>query len=263
MTDLMKISIITVCFNSAGTIADTMRSVASQTHREIEHIVIDGASTDDTLKLVRQYGAHVATLVSEPDRGIYDAMNKGLSLATGDVIGFLNSDDIYADPQTLDRIAQAFQGLAIDAVFGDLVFVDPRDTQSVVRYWRATPHRPGACASGWMPPHPTLYVRQSALRLSGGFCLDYRLQADFELTLRLFEIHKIRALYIPEVLVRMRMGGATTGSLRNIIHGNIEASLACRRNGFPGGFGFIAKKMASRLPQFLSKPKTGRTFWPL
>ena len=251
----MKITIITVAYNSARTIGDTLRSVAAQSHADIEHIVIDGASTDGTLDVVRREGQHVSRVVSQPDRGIYDAMNKGLALATGDAVGFLNSDDMFATEHSVAHLAATLESNAVDAVFGDLVFVDAKDTQRVVRYWRAQPHLPGASASGWMPPHPTLYVRLDALRRSGGFSLNYRLQADFELTLRLFEIQKIRASYLPEVLVRMRMGGATTGSLRNIIRGNVEASRACRSNGFPGGLRFIARKMASRLPQFLTRPQ--------
>lgn len=250
----MKISIVTVAFNSARTIGDTLRSVAAQTHPDIEHIVVDGGSTDGTLSVVRDHGQRVARLVSEADRGIYDAMNKGLALATGDVVGFLNSDDLFDNEHTIAHLARALDAAAIDAAFGDLVFVAPNNVQKVVRYWRSRNHRKGACAHGWMPPHPTFYVRREVLLRNGGFCLDFRLQADFELSLRLFEIQRIRATYLPEVLVRMRMGGATTGSLRNIVRGNMEAALACRRNGFPGGLQFIARKMSSRLPQFLDRP---------
>lgn len=251
---LPTVSIITVCFNSARTIGDTLRSVAAQHHANIEHIVIDGGSTDDTLAMVRSAGAHVAQLVSEPDGGIYDAMNKGLARANGDVVGFLNSDDMLAGPDVIGDIARAFATHPTDAVFGNLVFVDQLDVSRTVRYWQATPHTPGACARGWMPPHPTLYVRRDLLQASGGFCLDYRLQADFELILRLFEVQGLRALHLPQVLIRMRMGGATTGSLRNVIRGNLEASRACRRNGFPGGALFIARKLLSRIPQFFAGP---------
>lgn len=250
----MKISVVTVCRNSGATIGDTLRSVASQSHPDIEHLVIDGVSTDSTLDVVREHGAHVAQLVSECDRGIYDAMNKGLRLATGDVVGFLNADDILADKDVLARIAQGMADASVDAVYGDLVFVAPQDTQRVLRYWRPGPYHGGLCTSGWMVPHPTFYVRRKVLAENQGFSPEYRLAADFELMLRLFEVAKIRSAYLPTTLVRMRMGGATTGSLGNIIRGNLEAAHACRRHGYAGGIGFIVRKVARRIPQFFSRP---------
>ena len=253
----MKISIITVAYNSAATIADTLRSVAAQTYPDIEHIVIDGASTDDTLTVVKAHGRHVQVLVSERDHGIYDAMNKGLALASGQIVGFLNSDDMLADPGAVTRIAQGFSATTVDAVYGDLVFVDPIDTARVVRYWQPGPYRTGLVPKGWMPPHPTFYVRRDVLRANGGFNVDYRLQADFDLMLRLFEIAKIRSNYLPSTLVRMRIGGATTGSIGNIVRGNLEAANACRQHGYPGGIGFILGKLARRVPQFFNRaPRT-------
>jgi glycosyltransferase involved in cell wall biosynthesis len=250
----MKISIITVAFNSAMTIGETLRSVASQTHGDIEHIVIDGASTDGTMEIVRREGLHLACVVSAKDRGIYDAMNKGLALATGEIVGFLNSDDVFESPDSVALIAEAFLRDTVAGVYGDLVFVDPKNVERVTRYWRPGPHVPGACAKGWMVPHPTFYVRRSDLHRVGGFDLDYKLQADFDLMLRLFEKERIKTKYLPKVLVRMRLGGATTGSFSNIIKGNIEAGRACKRAGFSGGLLFVARKMASRLPQFFARP---------
>jgi glycosyltransferase involved in cell wall biosynthesis len=250
----VKISIVTVAFNSAATIADTLRSVAAQTHPDIEHIVVDGASRDDTMAIVRRDGAHVARAVSEPDRGIYDAMNKGIALATGDVVGFLNSDDMLADTSAAAAIAQAFADSGADAVFGDILMVDPVYLDRVRRYWRPGPHRPGALLRGWLAPHPTLYVRRQMLLDCGGFDLVYTLQADFDLELRLFEQMKIRSHYLPRTLVRMRMGGASTGSWRNVLKGNLEAADSARRHGHGGGLGFIARKLLSRVPQFLSRP---------
>lgn len=250
----MKITIITVCFNSAATIADTLHSVAAQTYPEIEHLIIDGGSKDQTLDIIRLHGAHVKQLVSERDGGIYDAMNKGLRLSTGDVVGFLNSDDMLADPQVIERIARALVSPDIDAAYGDLVFVDPADTRRVVRFWRSGLHFKGACVRGWMPPHPTFYARRALLLEIGGFNQQYRLQADFDLMLRLFELRGVRSAYIPSVLVRMRTGGATTSGLGNVIRGNIEAARSCREHGFPGGLRFILTKVARRLPQFLTRP---------
>jgi glycosyltransferase involved in cell wall biosynthesis len=251
----MRISVVTVSYNSAATIGDTLRSVAAQTHPDVEHVVIDGGSRDGTQDVVRQQGAHVAQFVSERDRGIYDGMNKGLARATGDVVGFLNSDDMFASPEALASLAAAFADEAVDAVYADLVFVDPVDTSHVVRYWRPGPYVPGSCRGGWMPPHPTFYVRRRVLQANPPFDLEFRLQADFELILRLFEVVKIRSRYLPETLVRMRVGGATTGSWRNIVRGNIEAARASRKNGFRGGLLFMLTKMLRRLPQFLARPK--------
>ncbi len=247
----MKISIITVSYNSASTIYDTLQSVFSQTYTNIEHIVIDGGSTDSTLDIIKNNGDRVAQLVSERDGGIYDAMNKGLNLATGEVIGFLNSDDYLASSDSIALIAEALARDSIDAAYGDLVFVDAKNTNRVVRLWRPGPHIAGSCTKGWMAPHPTFYARRAVVLRAGGFDLRYKLQSDFDLMLRLFEIEGIEAMYIPKTLVRMRMGGATTGSFRNIIKGNVEAANSCKSHGYPGGISFVARKLASRVPQFL------------
>ncbi len=251
----MKISIITVSFNSARTIGDTLRSVAAQSFNNIEHILVDGGSADETMEIVRREGNHLAAIVSEPDNGIYDAMNKGLGLATGDVVGFLNSDDLLATPDSIAAIAAGFSNEAVEGVYGDLVFVDPKKIERVVRFWRPGQHVSGACAKGWMPPHPTFYVRRNVLVRNGGFDTNYKLQSDFDLMLRLFEKERIKNRYLPEVLVRMRLGGATTGSIRNIIKGNLEAARACRKASFPGGIFFIARKIFRRFPQFFSRPR--------
>lgn len=249
----MKISVITVSFNSAQTILDTLRSVSSQTYKDIEHIVIDGSSTDQTIDIVKREGGKLAHIVSEPDQGIYDAMNKGLSLATGEVVGFLNSDDMFASSGSVALIAEAFLDHTIEGVYGDLVFVDPRDVERITRYWQPGVHVAGACAKGWMAPHPTFYVRRDTLHRVDGFDLTYKLQADFDLMLRLFEKEHIKTKYLPKTLVRMRVGGATTGNIFNIIKGNIEAERACKRAGFSGGLPFMIQKMGSRLPQFFAR----------
>jgi glycosyltransferase involved in cell wall biosynthesis len=250
----MKISIITVAYNSAATILDTLRSVASQTYADIEYIVIDGGSRDDTVALVQRYAASKTILVSEPDKGIYDAMNKGLALATGDVVGFLNSDDILANKEVISKIANEFSDSKIDACYGDLVYVAQDDLSKVVRYWKSRSYEPGLCAKGWMPAHPTFYVRRSVYQRHGGFDLSMKLQADFEMALKLLHTHQIRTKYLPEVLVRMRMGGASNASIKNVILGNMEASRACIKHGVPGGFLFIVRKVLSRIPQFFQRP---------
>lgn len=181
----MKISIITVCYNSAGTLADTLASVREQLYPHIEHIVVDGASSDGSVEIIRTKGQRVATFVSEPDQGIYDAMNKGLQLATGDVVGFLNSDDVFAHDDVVSTIAQTMLEPSIDACYGDLVYVSQDDTNKVVRYWKSREYQPGLCAKGWMPAHPTFYARRTVYQRHGGFDLSLKLQADFEMALRL------------------------------------------------------------------------------
>jgi len=250
----MKISIITVCYNSAGTLADTLASVREQLYPHIEHIVVDGASSDGSVEIIRTKGQRVATFVSEPDQGICDAMNKGLQLATGDVVGFLNSDDVFAHDDVVSTIAQTMLEPSIDACYGDLVYVSQDDTNKVVRYWKSREYQPGLCAKGWMPAHPTFYARRTVYQRHGGFDLSLKLQADFEMALRLLDIGGIRTAYLPEVLVRMRAGGASNASLRNVVQGNLEAAQACRKHGLPGGFRFIAGKILSRIPQFLHRP---------
>ena len=252
----MKISVITVSYNSAATIADTLASVASQSHPDIEHIVIDGGSRDATADIVRAHGSRIAHFVSEPDRGIYDAMNKGLALATGEVVGFLNSDDVYAHADVLASIAQAMRPSTVDACHGNLVFVDPARPERVVRYWQSRQHEQGLCARGWMPAHPTFYARRDAYARHGGFDLSFRIAADFEMCLRLLDVAGLRSVHIPEVLVRMRTGGESTRSLANVLKSNREAARACVKHGLPGGAGFVLRKVASKLPQLVRRPRS-------
>ena len=250
----MKISIITVCFNSADTLAETLRSVREQTYQNIEHIIIDGGSTDQTLDVLAREGPHVAKIVSEPDRGIYDAMNKGLAVATGDIVGFLNSDDVLSHATVVSRIAGALTDPAIDACYGDLVYVAQHDLNKLVRYWKSSDYRPGLFERGWVPAHPTFYARRTLYQRYGGFDLQFRLAADFEMLLRLFEAHNIVSVYIPEVLVKMRLGGATNVSFENVRRQNMEIARAFRKYGLQPGLKLFAFRLMSRLSQFLRKP---------
>jgi len=250
----MKFSIITVVRNGAATIADTIESVARQRHIEIEHLIIDGASTDGTLQVVERYRDRLAHVVSEPDRGIYDAMNKGIALATGEIVGFLNADDAYAYDEVLSDVSKRFEDESIDAVYGDLVYVSEADTSRVVRYWRSGDYTAGQFKSGWMPAHPTFFVRRHIYERLGGFDLSFKLQSDFDLTMRFMEIHRIKTAYLPRILVRMRTGGATNRSVRNVIKGNLEAYRACKKNSVAVSPLFIFRKLFSRVPQFLSRP---------
>jgi glycosyltransferase involved in cell wall biosynthesis len=251
----VKISVITVVYNGASTIEDTILSVAAQTHPEVEHIVVDGGSTDGTVQIIERHRDKLARVISEPDEGIYDAMNKGIACATGEVIGTLNSDDVYADGGVLAMVAEAFADPGLDACYGDLVYVDREHGERVVRYWTSRPYEAGLFERGWMPAHPTFYVRRRVYERYGGFDLEYRIQSDFELTMRFLRIHHIRSLYIPRIMVRMRMGGTTNNRLSNIIKGNLESYRACRKHGIAVTPLFFVKKILSRLPQFVRRPQ--------
>ncbi len=251
----MKISVITVSYNSAATMEDTLRSVAAQRYQEVEHLIVDGGSRDGTLEIIDRHRATLAQVVSEPDQGVWDAMNKGIALARGEVVGFLNADDVYADERCLETVAAAFADPEVDACYADLVYVDRMDTGRVVRYWRSRDFTPGLFRLGWMPAHPTFFVRRCIYARCGGFDLRYPRQSDFELAMRLLEVHRIRARYIPRILVKMRTGGMSNNSWRNILRGNLEAYRACRSSGIRVTPLFIVRKMLSRLPQFFAKPE--------
>lgn len=248
----MKISIITATYNSAATVADTLRSVAAQDHPEVEHVVVDGLSTDETLQIVGSF-PHVATCRSEKDQGIYDAMNKGISLATGDIVGILNSDDFYADPQVLSRVAAAFRDPEVQAVYGDLVYVHPGQTTKVTRYWKAGSYRISSFRYGWMPPHPAFFVRRSVYDQLGVFNTGLRSAADYELMLRILYKHRLKAAYIPNVLVRMREGGMSNASLKNRLKANREDRLAWKYNDVKPYFFTLYLKPFRKIFQFIIK----------
>ena len=246
----MKISVITVAYNSAKTIADTLDAVAMQTHTDIEHLVIDGASKDGTVEMVRSHINPHIRLISEPDKGIYDAMNKGLAQATGEVVGFLNSDDFYADAEVLAKIASAFQDPAVDACYADLVYVT-QDNSRVVRYWKSKPFAKGDFAKGWSPAHPTFYVRRSAVVRLGVFDLSYKLAADVDFMMRYLESGNLKSRYIPEMFVHMRTGGVSNQSWRNRIQVNREIFQALKMNNVAFSRSvFLITKLLVRLKQF-------------
>lgn len=251
----MKISIITAVHNGAMTIEETLCSVAKQTHDHVEHIVVDGGSSDGTLEIVESYRAGLGTVISEPDLGMYDAMNKGIAQATGDIVGTLNADDVYAHEEVLARVAEEFASLRIDACYADLIFVGRHHLDRTVRYWKSCPFRAGLFAHGWIPAHPTFFARRTMYRRFGGFDVQYAFQSDFELLLRLLEIHRIRAKYVPEIFVKMRMGGTSNKSIRNLVRGNLESYRACRYHGLKvSPIPFFTRKFLYRLPQFWMRP---------
>jgi glycosyltransferase involved in cell wall biosynthesis len=227
----MKLSIITAVFNSKNFIADCIRSVFNQTYEDIEYIIIDGGSIDGTLDIIKKYQSGIATFISEKDDGIYDAMNKGLKLATGEVIGFLNADDFYPSPDILGRVAKVFENNNIESCYGDLVYVNNADTEKVIRYWRSGSFSIRKFYRGWMPPHPTFFVRRAAYEKYGFFNLGLGSAADYELMLRFLVKHKISTSYIPEVLVKMRGGGVSNVSVKNRIKANRMDRRAWSVNG--------------------------------
>jgi glycosyltransferase involved in cell wall biosynthesis len=252
----LKITVITVCYNSAAHIADALRSVDSQTWKDTEHIIVDGASADDTMKIVRSHPQPWRRAISEVDKGIYDAMNKGILMAEGEVIGFINSDDFYSSPHVLARVADAFTDPSVDACYGDLCYVERDNIETVVRYWHSSGFSPGLFLRGWCPPHPTFFVRKSVYERLNTFDLQYRIAADVELMARFMEVHRIETRYIPEVLVTMRLGGTTNRSWSNVVKQNREIFRALKAHGLrPSLASFGLGKVLSRSKQFLARPK--------
>ncbi|WP_016954012.1 glycosyltransferase family 2 protein [Catenovulum agarivorans] len=248
----IKISIITATYNSAKTVVDAIKSVNAQTYQNIEHIIIDGGSKDDTVDVVKRSGERIGILISEPDKGIYDALNKGINAATGDVIGFMHSDDIFADEHAVAQIVKAFEDSQADSVYADLDYVQKNDTTKVVRKWISGDFKFEKLKSGWMPPHPTFYMKREKYQLLGGFDLSYRIAADYDSILRYLWKGKVSTHYIPEVLVKMRVGGASNRSLKNIIQKSKEDKLALKTNGLPWLRALTFKNL-SKIPQFLKK----------
>jgi glycosyltransferase involved in cell wall biosynthesis len=246
----MKISVITATYNSVRTLEDCLDSVRRQSHALVEHIVIDGVSSDGTLELLQARRADLDVLVSEPDRGIYDALNKGLALASGDVVGFLHSDDFYAADDVLACVAAAFDDADVDAVYGDLDYVRQQDVSRRVRRWQAGSFRPSDLKLGWMPPHPTLFVRRGGYQRIGGFDLRFRIAADYLSVLQLFSTPGFNTVYLPRVLVKMRLGGASNGSLSSLMRKSREDLAALRLTGVGGPLTLVAKNLR-KLPQFL------------
>jgi glycosyltransferase involved in cell wall biosynthesis len=228
--DRPTISVITVCFNCVETLNDALQSVATQSWPLVEHIVIDGASTDDTLSVIDHYRPLLAQVVSEPDCGIYDAMNKGLALASGDIVCFLNADDFYAHSDVLANVARLMTQNHLDALFGDVVFFHPGAPQKIVRRYSSRNFHPNRMQFGWMPAHPALFIRHEVFKRVGGFRDDYRIAGDFEFVARAFTHNDLRYQYQAEIMVKMRTGGVSTAGLRSKILLNKEVLRACREN---------------------------------
>ncbi|MCB9282501.1 MAG: glycosyltransferase [Lewinellaceae bacterium] len=245
----MKISIVTVTLNRCDTLRDAIESVLSQTI-PVEHIIVDGGSTDGTMDLVQSYGTRIARWISEPDQGIYDAMNKGIQLATGDIVGILNADDFYRHEQVLKRVMNVFEKEGVDSVYGDLEYVDPLQTERVVRAWKAGRFEAEDFLLGWMPPHPTFFVKKKVYDQHGLYRPQFLSAGDYEMMLRLLYKHRISTAYLPEVLVRMRTGGVSNRNIWRRLAANAEDRQAWRVNGIKAPFYTTILKPLRKVGQF-------------
>lgn len=247
----MKVSIITVSFNAAETIEDTLQSVAAQTHPDIEHIVIDGGSTDGTINIIERYASGIATFISESDKGIYDAMNKGLAYASGGIVGILNSDDTYAYHHVISDIVHVMLQSGAAAAYADLQYVRRDNANTVVRHWRSGEYRMDKFVKGWMPPHPTFFLQKSAYEQYGFFRDDLRSSADYELMLRMLYKHRLSACYLPKVTVKMKMGGQSNANLGNRLKAREEDKKAWEVNDLKPAWYTIWMKPLRKLGQFI------------
>lgn len=251
------VSIITVTFDSSSTIGDTLESVRKQTYNNIEHIVVDGCSCDNTLDIVRSY-PHVRKCLCEKDRGVYDAMNKGLQMATGDIIGILNSDDFYSSSDIIAKVVNVFEKTNVKTVYGDLQYVHCKQVNQVMRNWVSGNFKPTSFKFGWMPPHPSFFVKKEVYEKVGPFNLSFQCAADYEMMLRILYKYRFNSSYLPEVLVKMRTGGISNGSIRKRLHANKEDRLAWKLNGLRPYFFTLYLKPLRKIFQFVNKEQIKR-----
>lgn len=251
----MKISIITVTYNSSETIADCIKSVYNQTYSDIEHIIIDGNSKDNTLKIINSIPNRISKIISEPDLGIYDAMNKGLKLATGEVVGILNSDDFFYDYSIIAKIVNTFSLKNCDCLFGDIVYVNRKDTAKIIRYWKSSVMPKHGFSYGWHPAHPSFYVKKEIYQEYGYFKIKYQFSADFELMLRLLHKNLISYSYLAIPMVRMRLGGKTSKNLNNVYLGNKECVHAFKDNNIKISILYLFFRFLMKIKQFRNHPK--------
>ena len=252
---MQKVSVITVAYNSVKTIQDTIESVLRQDYPQIEYILIDGASTDGTVDIVKSYGDRITHVISEPDRGMYDALNKGLALASGDIIGMLNSDDFYIHSQVISTVVTTLQNTQVDCVFADMVYVNPNNLNKVVRYYSSAPFNPRRFAYGWMPGHPTVFIKRWAYDRYGYFKTNYKIAADYELLTRFLAKHQLPYTYVPQVWVKMRTGGISTRNLMSNWILNREIVRACAENGIRTNLLNVFSKYFTKILQLVRRPR--------
>ncbi|MEI5639551.1 MULTISPECIES: glycosyltransferase family 2 protein [unclassified Pseudoalteromonas] len=250
----MKVSIITVCYNSSATIEDTIKSVLSQDYQDIEYILIDGGSTDSTLDIINKYRDRITSIISEPDEGIYDAMNKGIKNATGEIVGILNSDDFYEAKNVISEMVSKFDS-DTEIVFGDLIFVKPENIEKVTRFYSLPNFKAWKLRFGWMPPHPATFIKKSVYDRFGLYKINYKISADYEVFVRFLLVNKVRFKYVSKTLVRMRDGGVSTSGLKSSITLNKEIVMACKENGVYTNLFILMLKLPFKLLELLKRPK--------
>lgn len=248
----MKVSIITITYNSGATLKDTIESVVNQSYGDIEYIIVDGKSTDNTLSITESYKDKISKVISEKDKGLYDALNKGIALATGDLIGIIHSDDFYTDNFVIEKIINSIEENNSDAVYADLYYVDKLDTNKIFRKWKSGNYKHGQFLNGWMPPHPTFFAKRSCYEKFGSFNLSFVSAADYELMLRFIHKHKINLSYLPEFIVKMRVGGKSNVTLNNRLRANKEDRKAWIVNGLIPKFYTLYLKPLRKIIQLFS-----------
>lgn len=249
---MQKVSIITVCYNSELTIRDAIESVLNQSYKNIEYIIIDGGSSDTTIDIVKSYGEKIHKFISEKDKGIYDAMNKGIEHATGDIIGLLNSDDFYIDNDVIKKIVYVFNDKKTDSVYADLLYVGKNNVNKTIRYWKSKPYKDRLFYKGWQPPHPTFFVKKSIYSKFGYFNIDMPFSNDFEILLRFIEKNKISTFYLPETIIKMRIGGESNKSIKNIIVQNYYCYKSFKMNNLKVSIFYPVLRLFPKLLQFIS-----------
>jgi len=249
----MKVSIITPSYNSASTIADCITSVSNQSCRDLEHIIIDGASVDDTLQIVKSIPNRVSRTISEPDSGIYSALNKGIELAEGDIIGLLHTDDVFASDTVIEQVRNLFLERNADIVYGDLTYVSRNNGHKPLRYWKSRPFEISLLSKGWMPAHPSMFIKRDVYKRYGLFDLNYRISSDYDLMLRFLRQNDLRVEYLPVLITKMKTGGASNRSIRNIIRKSTEDYIIIRKHHLPHPLLVLAGKNFGKINQFFMK----------
>lgn len=252
-----KFSIITATYNSESSVKDAVNSILSQDYNNFELIIIDGASKDKTVEFIKDITVDSKVpvkIISEPDKGIYDALNKGIKNSTGDVIAFLHADDVYASSNVLKSVAAKFEESSVDSVYGDLEYVSKENTEKTIRFWKSGSFTHSKLKLGWMPPHPSFFVKKSVYDQFGLFDLSFKIAADYDFMMRILFKEKISTAYLPEVLVKMRVGGESNKSVSNIVRKSKEDLRAMKQNGL-GGVPALFSKNIRKVPQFFTRKK--------